>query len=359
MFTAAAQKYPEYHWTFFCTLGKPGRLDEKVRQLGGEVIYSRHELGEKRAFLSNLRTVIREGHFDILHCHHDFVSAVYLCASLGIKMRKRIVHVHNTDESIQTPSVMKQFLFKEPMRQTCLHLADSIVGISQEALGHFTHGAPAKPGRDRVVYYGIDTSKFRQPIPTPEQFRSELGLSANSKLLLFTGRMTGLKNPLFVVEVLAQLAETDPNVVALFAGAGPLEGGVRERAETHQLADRVRVLGWRDDVATIMRLSDLLIFPRIEDPKEGLGLVLVEAQAAGLPILASRSITEDVQVIPELFEILPLDAGSKAWAQAVLRVLSRPKPSQQPILSRVESSPFGLDQGVSSLMALYDSDATN
>ena len=355
MFTAAAVKYPEYHWTFFCTLGKPGRLDEKVRQLGGEVIYSRHGLGEKRAFLRNLRTSIRDGQYDILHCHHDFVSAVYLCASLGIKMRKRIVHVHNTDASIQTPSAVKQFLLKEPMRQTCLHLADNIVGISREALDHFTHGATAKPGRDRVVYYGIDTAKFRKHVPTREQFRLHLGFSPNAKLLLFAGRMTGLKNPLFVVEIMTQLAETDPNVVALFAGSGPLEATVLELAEKYQIAKRVRVLGWRDDVATIMRLSDLLIFPRLEKPKEGLGLVLVEAQAAGLPILASHSITEDVQVIPELFEILPLAAGPKAWAQAVLKVLSRAKVCQQTILSRVESSPFGLDQGVSSLMALYDS----
>jgi glycosyltransferase involved in cell wall biosynthesis len=354
MFTAAAEKYPEYHWTFFCTLGKPGRLDEKVRQLGGDVIYSRHELGEKRAFLGNLRTVIRDGHFDILHCHHDFVSAVYLGASLGIRMRKRIVHIHNTDENILTPNAVKQFLFKEPMRQTCLRLADNIVGISREALACFTHSAEAKPGRDHVVYYGIDTSKFRQPIPTREQFRLDLGLSPNTKVLLFVGRMTGVKNPLFVVEVLAKLAKTDPNAVALFAGAGPLEANVRELAEKHGLSDRVRVLGWRDDTATIMRLSDLLIFPRQEEPKEGLGLVLVESQAAGLPVLASRSITEDVQVIPELFEILPLTDDPHVWAEAALRILSHQKVCQRTTLSRVESSPFGLDQGVSSLMALYN-----
>src|SRR6266536_2760302 len=80
MFCAAAANYPDYHWTFFCTLGQPGRLDDKVRQLGGDIIYSPHGLGDKRAFLSNLRAVIKEGHYDILHCHHDFVSAVYLCA---------------------------------------------------------------------------------------------------------------------------------------------------------------------------------------------------------------------------------------------------------------------------------------
>ncbi len=353
IFAAASVEYPDYHWTFFCTLGKPGRLDDKVRQLGGEIIYSPHAIGDKRAFLSSLRAVIKDGHYDILHCHHDFVSAVYLFASLGIKMRKRIVHVHNTDEALPTPSAVKRFLLKEPMRQTCLHLADNIVGISREALARFTQGANAKPGRDRVVYYSVDTSQFRQQISTREQFRLELGFSAKAKVLLFTGRMTPLKNPLFVVEILAQLAETDPNVVAVFAGAGPLEARVRELAQENKLTDRVRVLGWRDDTAAIMRLSDVLIFPRLEEPKEGLGLVLVEAQAAGLPVLASPSITEDVQVIPELFEIIPLSAGPKAWAQQVSAILSQDQLPRQRHLERIESSHFSMTTSVSNLMSLY------
>ena len=100
-------------------------------------------------------------------------------------------------------------------------------------------------------------------------------------------------------------------------------------------------------------MSDALIFPRVEEPKEALGLVLVEAQAAGLPVLASHGITEDVQIIPELFEILPLAAGPTVWAQAVLGILSRPKSCQKDFLTKIESSSFGIEQGLSNLMGLY------
>jgi glycosyltransferase involved in cell wall biosynthesis len=353
VFSAVSANYSDYHWTFFCTSGKPGRLDEKVRGLGGEIIYSRYTIGEKRAFFSSLRKVIKEGHYDILHCHHDLVSAIYLCASLGIPLRKRIVHVHNTDEGILTPSRLKQFLLKEPMRQTCMHFADNIVGISKEALNKFIRGARPKPGRDQVVYYGIDTSVFRQNIPTPEQFRLSLGFSSDAKILLFVGRMVPLKNPCFVVDVLAALANRDPSVVAVFVGAGDLETTVRELAEQKQLQERVRILGWRDDTATIMRLCDLLVFPRLEEPKEGLGLVLVEGQAAGLPILASPSITKDVQVIPELFEIIPLAAGPEAWAERIHAMLSQKRLPRQRYLKRVEASSFSIIAGISNLLALY------
>jgi glycosyltransferase involved in cell wall biosynthesis len=353
VFAAAGTTNPEYHWTFFCTLGKAGRLDERVRRLGGEIIYSPYEIGDKRAFICNLRAVIKEGRFDILHCHHDFVSAVYLVASLGLPLRKRIVHVHNTDEGILTPSPLKQFLLKEPMRQTCMRLADNVVGNSRETLSQFTRSAQPKPGRDRVVYYGINTSPFHEHIRAPEEFRSSLGLPPDAKLLLFAGRMVPLKNPVFVVEILAELAPSDPKIMAVFVGAGELEAGVQALAEQKGLNNRIRILGWRDDTATIMRLSDLLIFPRLEEPKEGLGLVLVEAQAAGLPVLASPSVTEDVQVIPELFEFLPLATGPRRWAEAALSLLSKNHLSRQQALGLVEASPFGLDAGVANLLSLY------
>ena len=181
-----------------------------------------------------------------------------------------------------------------------------------------------------------------------------LGFSSDAKTMLFIGRMVELKNPIFVIEVLSRLLEINPNAVAVFAGAGPLESNVRELACQYNIAGRVKVLGWRDDTATLMRLSDALIFPRLEEPKEGLGLVLVEAQAAGLPIIASASITEDVKVFPELFETVPLAAGAAVWAEAVATRLSAPRPNHEDFLKGIDSSRFGLSQSLSSLIALYE-----
>jgi len=81
--------------------------------------------------------------------------------------------------------------------------------------------------------------------------------------------------------------------------------------------------------------------------------VVASAQAAGLPVLSSPSITQDVQVIPELFTIVPLAAGSRAWADAANRILSTEQLSREECLRRVESSNFSLNAGVSNLLALY------
>ena len=96
VFRVASRDYPEYHWTFFCVLGKRGRLDDEARRLGAEVIHSRYELGDKRRFLLGLREVMKHGRYDVLHCHHDIMSAAYLAAAAGLPFRNRIVHLHNT-----------------------------------------------------------------------------------------------------------------------------------------------------------------------------------------------------------------------------------------------------------------------
>ena len=135
--------------------------------------------------------------------------------------------------------------------------------------------------------------------------------------------MTEYKNPRFVVDVLAELAGEFPDAVAAFAGVGPETDAVRAYAQDTGLGDRIRLLGWRDDLPELMLASDLLLWPGQEIPKEGLGLGIVEAQAAGLPIIMSRSVPEDAVVIDEIVSIVPLSAGASAWGTRSCPATSR------------------------------------
>ena len=99
--------------------------------------------------------------------------------------------------------------------------------------------------------------------------------------------------------------------------------------------------------------SDVLIWPSLEEPKEGLGLGIIEAQAAGLPIVMSLSVPEEAIIVPELIQVLPLAAGADAWASAIHSLDMRVMPTRSECLRWVESSSFGMHEGVTSLMALY------
>ena len=305
-----------------------------------------------------LRRVVREGDYDIVHSHHDVLSAVYLVAIAGLPVQRRIVHIHNADMSIPTSSHAKARMLRDPMRRLCLLLSDRIVGISKYTLSHFLGGIAPHTTRDVVLYYGVDTRPFRDSQVDRSAWREKQNLPSNARLLLFAGRLTTYKNPLFVVDVLARLLSSDPPIFAVFAGTGPLDDAIRSRANHLGVADRIRLLGWCEDTAALMRAADVFVFPRLEQETadvglEGLGLVVVEAQAAGLPMLLSRGIPEDAVVNPQLCEILSLSLGASEWARLVLEILERPPVNRSAAVEIVNESYFSLRAGFRSLMALH------
>jgi glycosyltransferase EpsF len=263
------------------------------------------------------------------------------------------VHVHNADENLPTPNRVKQRLRRGPIRGICLALADRIVGISNHTLDTFLAGHQSRPGRDIVHYYGIDPTPFVNVTADRAGFRRRLGLPEDALILLFAGRVVPEKNPVFVVDVLAELHRLEPRAVAIFAGAGSLEPAVLDRARELGVEDAVRMLGWRDDLPEIMSCGDWFILPRPEHPMEGFGLAVVEAQLAGMRILLSEGIADDPLLPTASFCRLPLADGPKVWAEAAMSLLSNSKPSPTAALAALRKSSMDMDRALNGLMGLY------
>jgi glycosyltransferase involved in cell wall biosynthesis len=340
-------------WTFYCALGQPGAMDEKARALGANIIHSPVPIVKKLGFLRALRKELRRGEYDLLHCHHDIVSAVYLLAALGIPIRQRIVHVHNADEEVLTPSRLKQHLYREPMRRVCLSMADRIVGISNHTLDTFLAGRARRPERDVVHYYGLDPTPFENVAADRAKFRRQWDLPENALVLLFGGRLVLEKNPVFAVDVLANLRCIEQRVVAVFAGAGSQESNVLARARELGVENSVRLLGWRNDLPEIMSCSDWFILPHPEYPMEGFGLAVVEAQLAGVRMLLSRGIPDDPLLPTACFRRLPLSGGSMEWAKAAMDLLHDPVPSRAAALAALRESPMNMDRSLRGLIELH------
>jgi glycosyltransferase involved in cell wall biosynthesis len=353
MLVHARKQEIEVDWTFYCILGQPGAMDDKARALGARVVHTPVPIVEKTKFVRALRTELRRGEYDVLHCHHDLVSAVYLLAALGLPLQRRIVHVHNADEAMLTPSRLKQCFYREPMRQICLFIADRILGISNHTLDTFLAGRARRPERDSVHYYGVDTTPFENVSADRVRFRRQLGLPQDALILLFGGRLVPEKNPVFVVDVLANLRCIDPRVVAVFAGAGSLEMEVLARARRLGVENSVHLLGWRNDLPEVMNCSDCFILPHPEHPVEGFGVAIVEAQLAGLPILLSRGILDDPLLPTANFRRIALSDGPMLWAKAAMELLHDPVPSRIAALAALRASPMDMDQALAGLLRLH------
>jgi glycosyltransferase involved in cell wall biosynthesis len=339
-------------WTFYCTLAQPGAKDEEARALGARVIHSPVPIGKKLAFVRALRAELRRGEYEVLHCHHDLVSAVYLMAAVGLPIKK-LVHVHNADEELLTPNAIKQSIMRPLLRRACLAMADNIVGNSNHTLDTFIAGRCRRKGLDIVHYLGIDSIRFEVAKGDHVGFRRKLDFAEDSRILLFAGRMVPEKNPVFAVDVLAEMRRLNPAIVGVFVGSGALDESVRQRSMELGIADAVRYLGWRDDVPEIMCCCDWFIIPHPEHPVEGFGLAVVEAQLAGLRMLLSRGILDDPLLPTASFCRLALSAGPKIWAESAIDLLRHVPPSRAAALAALRESPMDMDRSLEGLLELH------
>jgi glycosyltransferase involved in cell wall biosynthesis len=340
-------------WTFYCSLGRVGSLDSEVRGLGGRIIYSQFPIGDKVAFIRALRRELIHGRYDVLHCHHDLISGLYLMAAAGLPIRKRLVHVHNADEAVLTPNPLKQRLLRPSMRQMCMRLANGVIGISNHTLDTFLAGRKRRPASDKVHYYGINAAPFLMAKSDRVGFRRDLGLPGDSPLLLFAGRVVPEKNPLFAVEVFAELRKLDSRVACVFVGTGSLEDAVRERAVELGVAEGFRALGWRTDIPEIMSCCDWFILPRPEHPLEGLGIAVIEAQLAGLRLLLSKGISDDPLLKESVWTRLALTDGPRHWAEEAMLLAGVRPPRPVKMQQVLAGSPFDMDFALQDLLRLY------
>jgi glycosyltransferase involved in cell wall biosynthesis len=353
IFLSSRKTRPDWHWTFYCILGKEGRLDEKVREAGGEIIYSPVNISNKISFLRHLRSVLKNGSYDIIHAHHDYLSGFYLLASAGIRFKKRVLHIHNTDKALPVGNRLLHQMLLGPFRRLCFYFSDLIVGISQDALFEFTERKKLKRPKFEVLYCGIDLSRFEENA-NPAEFRSNIGIPKHSKILLFVGRMNELKNPVYILDILTALLKSRNDVYAVFVGKGYQEAIITKKAAELGLSDHIRLLGWNDNIAGIMKNADVLVFPRKEFPKEGLGLVVVEAQAAGLPMFITKGIVPEAIILKELAFYTDLNDPLK-WSAKISDVLNNGAPvSRKEALTKMKQSNFELSIATENFVNLYE-----
>ena len=353
MASHARRKLIPITWTLYCTLQAAGPREEEARALGIRIVRSPVPIRNKMAFAIALREEVRNGRYRNIHSQHDLVSGFYLAATLGLPVVRRLVHVHNADEEVLTDHPVKKSALKFLLRQTCLAYADTIVANSNHSLDTFLAGRSRRAGRDIVHTLGVDPAPFAAARGDRIGLRRELGLAENALILLFAGRMTPEKNPLFAVDVLAELRRLRPDVVGVFVGAGSLEEPVRRRIAKVGLEAGTRLLGWREDVPEIMCASDWFILPHPEHPVEAFGIAVVEAQLAGLRLLLSRGVLDDPLLSTAAFRRLSLAEPPVVWAQAALSLLAEPAPSRAEALVAHRASPMEMDQALNELLALY------
>ncbi len=255
------------------------------------------------------RRLLRERDYRLVHLNaYQGLSLLYLALARRAGVPVRIAHSHNTMLRHSKTRLPKLLLHR--IGRACFSgNATEFWACSRAAAGFLFPERLLKRRGFRFIPNGIDIARFRFRAPEREALRREMGLTGRF-VLGNVGRLCEQKNQGFLLEVLASLLPRVPESLLLLVGEGEDLPALRERAKALGLEERVIFYGVTDQVERLLWAMDCFAFP---SRFEGLGIVAVEAQAAGLPTLCSEHVPQEALAGP-LAERLPLTAGAAAWA---------------------------------------------
>lgn len=350
------------------TGGEASVFDEEAKTLGARLFYVPFSRKNPLRFTRQFQRILRAGQYDVIHDHQDYIAGLHFAMGLGRLPRLRIAHVHNP--LYQRARYGKGFVrrvVRSTGHQLLGQLATHVVGTSRQIVSEYGFdGFNSRGVALGAAYCGFDVANYEgNRSHVHADLCRELGWDASAKIILFVGRLEAdevfhlgrvmsHKNPSFALEVAKECISRDSDVRLVMAGEGnkkrtELESKVKEWG----LEEKVRLVGVRTDVPRLMLGSDLLLFPSLA---EGLGMVAVEAQAAGLRVLASDTTPRECSVVPGLVKFLSLDLTARDWADEAMRVINLGHAESSYCLEAIRRSPFSIENSAANLMKIYRGD---
>ena len=283
---------------------------EEIETLGGRVFEIppyQHVLEYQR----ELQRLFKQEGWKIVHSHINALSVFPLRAAKNAGVPVRIAHSHSASgKGEYAKNTLKAALKTQANRYPTHRLACS------EYAGEWLFG---KCADFEVLYNAIELDRFSFSEEARAKARADLGLVGDTFAVGHLGRFMPQKNHRFLVDAFAELVRIRPDSVLLLAGDGEQRPLVESWVSEREVASKVKFLGQRADADCLYQAFDAFALPSLY---EGLCLVGVEAQRAGLPCLLSDAITREVDVTGTC-EFLPID-DPKVWADALARVADAP-----------------------------------
>ena len=273
--------------------------------------------GDQKKLIQNHRlfwSLIQKERYDVVHLNVFHGLSLYyarLAKKAGVPIR--IAHSHNTALRASLTRPIKRLIHEIAKRLYSRDATD--LWACSETAGKFLFSRKMLKERGfRFVPNGIETEKFRFDPKVRESVRKGLGLDGQF-VVGNVGRLCYQKNQEFLLDIFAELKKQEPNSKLLFVGEGELEGVLKQKARQLGVEDSVIFYGISQRIEQLFWAMDVFVFP---SRFEGFGIVAVEAQAAGLPVVASEFIPGEANVSEEIFYIVSLKDCAAKWADAVL-----------------------------------------
>ena len=303
-------------------------------------------------YRSNLRRVVKEnGPYDVLHVHGsnpNGLLALMFAKSLGIPAR--VVHSHNDVRPLLKSRGAAYKAYVQLTLKGLRAFADCGFAVSGLAAESMFGTEWSTDPRWQLLRCGVDFKPFEKP--SGVDLREGIGIAKDAFVVGHVGRFHEQKNHEFLLRVVEDLRKKEPRVKLLLIGDGPLRQDIVSQVERRKLQPYVTFVPDTLSVPQFMlEVMDCFVLP---SRYEGLGLVAVEAQAAGLPCLLSNRVPTEAVVDSRLVKFLPLEESSGTWGDAILAMRGKRVTASRDHLQQFYASEFNLERSAASLVQTYE-----
>lgn len=296
--------------------GLPIACADEILDLGGHIYRSYYGRKEKPFAAHRYIREIMTNDASIRGVHMNLNSLEYITPLLQankLGLPVKIAHAHNAgdiNEKTRLETRMMQALNKKALQND----AYVKMGCSREACAYMF-------GRSDgiIINNALELKRYRFDASRRRLLRMKYGIGADAVVAGFVGRIHHQKNPQFAIRIFAEYQRMNSDSTLVMVGDGSLTDACKAQVRALGIEDKVLFLGMQKETASYYSMFDLLLFPSLF---EGLGVVLIEAQASGLRCLVSDTVPEAVMLTPLVKRQSLTDAPGK-WAQRMREMLLR------------------------------------
>ena len=297
----------------FATMGEKLDFEDELIESGADVFYiTKYAEENKEVFVEEISKIL-ENKYDIVHIHTSYWKG-FLVEEIAKKysVPKIIVHAHTTFIDIDDIEKRNEAILLHEMKKKefSQELATDFWACSQAA-GEWLYKEEICDSNLKIMYNAIELEKFRYNKKIRTELREKLNVK-DSFVIGHIGRFTYQKNHDFLLDVFLEVIKVIPEAKLMLIGIGELKSKIIERIKKNHISNKVIFLEKIDNVSEILQVMDLFALP---SRFEGLGIALIEAQAAGLKCLVSEKIPDEAKILDSL-ESIPLEL--EIWVSKIL-----------------------------------------